>query len=182
MDWGVKSQKWRDARCDVAEANGMKSSCKTHRRYRVCLLVVALGLLSSTGCVRRTMLIRSYPEGAVVYVDHQEQGTTPLQLPYTYYGAHRILVEKDGYETQEVDERFDPPWYQIPPLDFFFETMWPFEMRDDRIVDFHLTPQQQVRQTDLRDRAESLRANVNDGFVTPLINEVGEGRQATDYR
>lgn len=154
------------------------SSLGSHRiAVRAVLSLLVILLMSSTGCVRRTMLVRSYPEGAVVYVDHQEVGTTPVMVPYQYYGAHRILVEKDGFETQEVDERFDPPWYQIPPLDFFFESVWPSEIRDDRVVDFHLTPQQQVRQTDLRDRAESLRSNVASGFVTPLLDS-GQDRPA----
>ena len=113
----------------------------------------------------------------MVYVDQQEVGITPVQVPFTYYGAHRILLEKDGFETVEVDERVDPPWYQIPPIDFFAENLWPREIRDDRIIDFQLQPQVEVREHDLRERAETLRSNVRNGFVTPLIE--GESTRPT---
>lgn len=146
-------------------------SATWQRQVAVLLFILTAGIACSSGCVRRSMLIRTQPAGAVVYVDQQEYGMSPVRVPFTYYGAHRIRVEKDGFETVEVDQRVDAPWYQIPPLDFFYENLWFKEIRDDRVVDFQLEPQKQVREFELRERAEQLRANVQSGMVVPLREE-----------
>jgi hypothetical protein len=32
------------------------------------------------------------------------------------------------------------PWYQVFPLDFVTENLWPWEIRDERVVDLAMTP------------------------------------------
>ena len=48
---------------------------------------------------------------------------------------------KDGYETVTEEHKSPTPWYQYPVVDFFAENLWPFEVRDERILDFDLPPQ-----------------------------------------
>jgi len=135
-------------------------------------LAAAVGcfLLADTGCVKRKLTIRSQPEGALVYVDQQEVGQTPLSVPFTYYGTREILLEKDGYQTVKEKHRIRMPWYQIPPLDFITENLISKEIHDERVLDFQLQPQVPTDETQLQHRAEQLRQNVNQGLVTPLIN------------
>ncbi|MFN0195160.1 MAG: PEGA domain-containing protein [Planctomycetaceae bacterium] len=120
------------------------------------------------GCVRRRLTIRSNPPGALVYVDDQEIGVTPASTPFTYYGTRKIQIFADGYEPLTVKQPMTIPWYEIPPLDFFFENLWPFELRDEREVQFDLLPQQVVPNEKLIERAEQLRGNLRAGVVTPL--------------
>ena len=41
---------------------------------------------------------------------------------------------RDGHQ----EHKFTTPWYQYPVMDFFAENLWPFEVRDERILDFEL--------------------------------------------
>ena len=59
-------------------------------------------------------------------------------------------------------------WYEIPPLDFFAENLWPYELRDEREVQFDLQPQQVVPTEQLLDRAENLRTSALQGTVAPI--------------
>lgn len=121
--------------------------------------VAALALVCAamSGCVQRRMTIRSNPPGALVYVDNYEIGRTPVSTDFIYYGTRSIRLEADGYQTYTAQQQFWPPWYQIPPIDFVSETLWPGEIRDERVVDFTLTPQIIVPTDALMTRANELR-------------------------
>ena len=137
------------------------------------LLILAMLLfigLTSTGCVRRRLTIRSNPPGAHVFVDDQEIGFTPVSTSFVYYGTRTIRLEKDGFETLTVKQNFHPTWYEIPPLDLVSETLYPGELRDERGADFQLIPAQIVPQQDLINRAEGLRGTASQGQAIPLIN------------
>jgi hypothetical protein len=103
------------------------------------------------------MTIVTNPPGALAYVDNYEIGTTPCSTDYTFYGTRQIRLVKDGYETLVVNQPLPPPWYQIPPLDFFSETLLPNELRDERTLSYQLTQQVLVPTDHLLARAENLR-------------------------
>jgi len=136
---------------------------------RCCVFaLVAVAYVSANGCVRRRMTINSNPAGAVVYVDDRDIGKTPVSTPFTYYGTREIQLVKDGYETLTVQQRFPPQWYQIPPLDFFSENLWPWELRDERIVNLEMAPQENVSTDEILRRGENLRQTSTAGFIAPL--------------
>ena len=132
------------------------------------LLIAIVLFATQSGCVRRRMTIRSNPPGARVYIDNQEIGVTPVSTAYTYYGTRTVRLERDGFETLTVSQNFHPPWYEVPPIDFFSETVWPRELRDERVLDFELVPQQIVPTAQLLERAEGLRAQAQQGHAIPL--------------
>jgi hypothetical protein len=148
-----------------------------HQAYRlaVCGCLAAICLFS-TGCLRRRLTVRTNPPGAQVFVDDQEIGTTPCSASFVYYGTRKVTVMKDGYKTETVFQKLNPPWYQIPPLDFISENLMPNEIRDERIVDIQLSTEQIVPQQKLLDRAQSLRDGARSGVVTPLIGAVVESK------
>lgn len=122
----------------------------------LCVLMVLWGLAAS-GCVRRRMTIRSNPPGARVFVDNFEIGRTPCSTDFLYYGNRQIRLIKDGYETVNVKQPIPAPWYQVPPLDFFSENLVPSRIRDERTINFVLTPQAMVPTDQLLSRAEGWR-------------------------
>lgn len=140
------------------------------------LLIAAVLLLTCSGCLRRRLTIRSDPPGAVVYVDRRPEpiGVTPVSTSFTYYGTRQIQLVKDGYETLTIRQNFSPPWYEIPPLDFIVENLWPKEIRDERIVSVHLEPQRTVSAEEVVARAQQLRQNTYQGIATPLRPAVPE--------
>jgi hypothetical protein len=134
-------------------------------RGLVLLAVVAISMLP--GCVRRRLMIRSNPPGAMVYVDNQPIGQTPCATSFTYYGTREIRLVKPGYETLTINQPIPAPWYQIPPIDFVSENLVPNEIHDFRTVTFNLQPQVIVPIDQLIARGEQLRAGTLQGAVVP---------------
>ncbi|MGC6441973.1 MAG: PEGA domain-containing protein [Rubripirellula sp.] len=139
-------------------------------RHRYLLRVIAvLGLISlvmSAGCVRRRMTVRTNPPGATVSVDNQVIGTTPAATSFVYYGTRELRIEKDGYRTETVLRKINPPWYQLPGLDFISESLWPGEIRDERVIEVELVPKEMEKTDKVIDRADSLRSQSLTGMVT----------------
>ncbi len=109
-------------------------------KYTAVSFLVIFATLTLTGCVRRRLTIRTNPPGAMVYVDRQPIGMTPVSTKFTYYGTRHFEIVKDGYRTEKFLRRFNPPWYELPGLAFVSETLWPFEKRDERVVDVQMSP------------------------------------------
>ena len=134
-----------------------------------CLGFVLIGTCL-LGCVRRRMTVLSDPPGALVYVDDQEIGVTPVSAPFTYYGTRKIQLLKDGYETLTVKQTFTAPWYELPPLDFISENLWLHEIHDEQLVNFQLQPQQILPTEKLLERAEGMRVGASQGYTPALPN------------
>ncbi|MCD0462180.1 PEGA domain-containing protein [Roseiconus lacunae] len=141
---------------------------KFHVHCGFTVLLVCTGTLLCTGCVRRRMTVRTNPPGAMVSVDNQVIGSSPAATPFTYYATREFRIEADGYETETIRRRFNPPWYQWPGIDFITETLWPGELRDERIIDVTLRPRVQPPDEEVISRAEGLRNQTRSGMVTGL--------------
>src|SRR6187399_2680150 len=135
---------------------------------RLILVLMAAHLLFAVGCVRRRLTVRTTPPGAQVFVDDQEIGTTPCSAAFVYYGTRKITIMKDGYKTETIFQKIPPPWYEYPLIDFFAENAVPREIRDERIVDVQLSPQELMPQQKLLDRASALRDSARSGSITPM--------------
>lgn len=139
----------------------------TNRRQAVTgVLLAASAVLTCGGCVRRRLTVRTSPPGAVISVDNQLIGTSPAASSFTYYGTREIRIEKDGYRTETVKRTINPPWYQYPILDFVSETLWPWEIRDERIIDVELVPETLEPAENVLMRADQLRSQSRAGVVT----------------
>lgn len=112
------------------------------------------------------MTVRSNPPGAMAYIDKQPIGLTPVSTSFTYYGTRNFELVRDGYRPERFLRKISPPWYAIPPLDFFTETLWPFEQRDERIIDVQLTPAPVVSAEALIEGGEQLRLQSSQGIAS----------------
>lgn len=148
-----------------AEFHGRMIASFTPLRF-TCLAAATVALCVSTGCVRRRMTVRTNPPGAMVSVDNQVIGASPASTPFVYYGTREFRIEADGYRTETIRRRFNPPWYQWPGIDFVAETLWPGEVRDERIIDVTLVPKTIPPAQEVIDRADSLRQQSTAGVVT----------------
>lgn len=139
----------------------------TRGAVSLCWLLIVAAVTS--GCVQRRMTIRSDPPGALVYVDDYEIGNTPVSTDFVYYGTRKIRLVKDGYETLTVRQPFPMPWYQIFPLDFVTENVWPGEIRDERNVSLTMVPAASMPADQVVARAELSRAQARalPGATTP---------------
>ena len=141
----------------------------TTRRLTALLLI---GIFCA-GCVERRLLIRTNPPGAMAYVDDYQVGLTPIGTSFTYYGTRKIRLVKDGYQPLTVYERINPPWYEIPPFDFFAENILRREIRDTRVLEYQLIPQPVSPPQQLLERAQSLRSRAATQPPLPAVGEPG---------
>ena len=93
----------------------------------------------TTGCVRRALTIRTDPPGALVYVNDELKGKSPVTYDFVWYGWHRVMIRKEGYERVEDRKQLRAPRYLWIPLDLAMELL-PFPIRDTRTWDYTLAP------------------------------------------
>ncbi len=96
-------------------------------------------ILSTAGCVYRSLTIRTDPPGALVYVNDQLKGESPVTYDFMWYGTHRVTLRKDGFERLDDQKLLRAPVYFWIPFDLAFELI-PFRMHDIREWSYTLTP------------------------------------------
>jgi hypothetical protein len=122
------------------------------------LLATALGaLLTLPGCIERALEVRTNPPGALVVIDGEEAGTTPVTQTFLHYGTHEFIFSKEGYRRKKLLQEVRPPWYEEIPLDFFVEMVWPFTVTDGHVYSYDLEPIIPVEKKAFVERAEELR-------------------------
>lgn len=67
-------------------------------------LIAALIALGTLGCVQRTITITSNPTGALVHLNDEEVGRTPLTVPFTFYGTYDVRVAYDDARWMTLPE------------------------------------------------------------------------------
>lgn len=98
------------------------------------LAVFALVLVALGGCVERVMKIETDPQGALITVNDEEVGVSPVKFSFLWYGDYDIIARKSGYRTLKTHYRVHPPWYQYAPIDLVAETLLPVTIRDEHVV------------------------------------------------
>lgn len=120
---------------------------------------IALGFLVAlvAGCVERTVTITTVPDGATVILNDQEVGTSPVTVPFTWYGDYDLICRKQGFATDERKLHLSTPWYQIPLVDLVTENLTPVTYRDHRSFQIDLQPEQLPTRDELLSRGAEFR-------------------------
>jgi len=135
------------------------------------LLITAV-LLGFTGCVERTLSVRTDPPGALVEMNDLEIGRTPVERDFEWYGKYDVTVRKDGYQTVKTQTTLDTPWYELVPLDLVAELL-PFKFHDRQQVDYQLVPTQTEpgHAGELLDRAKQMQGELGIGLRTHIATQ-----------
>jgi len=123
----------------------------------------------ATGCVERRMTIRTNVDnqgGALVSIDDQEVGYSPVSTGFTYYADREIRLIKDGHETVTLVQPIEAPWWDSLLVEFFVENLWPFTVRDDREFHYELPPTVAVSTGEVIQRGQQLRSEAHAGAET----------------
>jgi hypothetical protein len=126
-------------------------------RRRALLLSALLAAGLSGGCVERKFVVETDPPNALVLVNNDRLGSSPAYGSFVYYGKYNFTLMLPGYETLHVQECLTPPWYEWWPLDFFFETLWPFELEDNHAFRYRMVPVQIPNTEDVLRRSTEVR-------------------------
>jgi hypothetical protein len=117
--------------------------------------MVATSLLP--GCVERRYTIRTDPPGALVIVNSEPLGTTPVSKSFTFYGDRTVRIIKEGYQTKDMVVPFPAPWYDNVVTEFFSENAVPYTIRDEIELNYKLDPAVAPPTLDVVNRAEATR-------------------------
>ena len=72
-------------------------------------------------------------------MDGKEQGVTPADIPFKWYGTHALGLEKDGYNHLEKNITLKSPPYLWIPFDLVMELI-PININDKHSFSFDMTP------------------------------------------
>src|SRR5688500_8387276 len=81
------------------------------------IMLLTLPLFAAPGCVQRTLQVESDPPGALVYLNGEEAGRTPMRKNFVWYGTYDVQLRKEGYHTLSRETKVWAPWWQWPPID-----------------------------------------------------------------
>lgn len=121
----------------------------------VCMTAVALA-----GCVERQLTINTEPQGAMIVLNDQEIGISPVTVPFNWYGDYWVRVSKDGYETLNTHRELEAPLHDYLPFDFFAQILYPGHLVDAYEWTFELAPKEYPTREELIEHARSLRTEL----------------------
>jgi hypothetical protein len=132
------------------------------RLFASVLLAALLG-----GCVERTLTVQSDPPGALVFMNDQEVGRTPLTRRFIWYGYYDVQVRKEGYQTLNTTTSIIAPWWQWVPFDFVAELL-PLRLEDSHLVSYTLKrlSNVQIDPESIVDRGQVLGERLESGHPT----------------
>lgn len=123
------------------------------------LVLVMPVLILTSGCVERKLTIVTQPSDAVVWLNDEEIGRTPVTVNFNWYGDYRVRIEKSGYEILNTHQEMKRPLHDVFPLDFFAECVWPGRIVDAYTWNYNLTPYQSPSSQDLIKSAQSAKSS-----------------------
>lgn len=136
--------------------------------HRVRWLGILLCGLTCVGCakVQRTLSINSDPPGALLFMNDQEVGRTPVTRDFIWYGWYQLELRKEGYKTLKTRAEVIAPAWQWPPFDLAADFS-PARLKDKHKLLFKLEPEELPPSNDeMLGRAEQLRLQLESSAFT----------------
>ena len=133
------------------------------RKYNLLayLFIVTILALTLSGCVERKLTINTKPQGALVILNDEEIGTSPVTVSFNWYGDYNVAIRKQGYETLKTHRKLKGPWYDAFPFDFFAQIISPERIVDSYEWSFELKEKQQPAREQLIQNAEELKSQLH---------------------
>jgi hypothetical protein len=116
-----------------------------------------IALTTLAGCVERKLTINTRPQGAVVTLNDEEIGESPVTVNFNWYGDYYVRISKEGYETLKTNRDLKGPWYDYFPFDFFAQIVNPNRIVDSYEWTFELSPRRQISRDKLIENAQELK-------------------------
>jgi hypothetical protein len=110
-----------------------------------------------SGCVERRLTINTKPEGALVVLNDEEIGTSPVTVSFNWYGDYWVRISKPGFETLDTHRKLKGPWYDHFPFDFFAQIVNPKRIVDSYEWTFELSPKQEISREELIQKAQEIK-------------------------
>ena len=138
------------------------------------LLLTITGLVFSIltcGCIERELKIDTTPDGAMVELNDEQIGQTPVTVSFNWYGDYYVRLTKDGYETLSTHRNLKAPWYDHFPFDFFVGVLWPDRIVDSHEWTFELEEKKEITRDELLQKADELQKEMVTGELLNAVEE-----------
>ena len=127
------------------------------KRNLVVLTVISLVTVTSlSGCVERKLTINTEPQGAMVVLNDEEIGNSPVTVSFEWYGDYNVRVSKEGFETLKTHRKLKGPWYDGFPFDLL-TLLNPERTVDEYEWTFELESQKEINREELIQKAQELK-------------------------
>jgi len=124
----------------------------------ICLIASVLTSAAFfAGCVERRLIINTEPKGAIVFLNDEEIGTSPVTTSFMWYGDYNVRMQKPGYETLKTHRKLKAPWYDYFPFDLFAQILYPGKIVDSYQWKFNMNPQKEISREQLIKNAKKLK-------------------------
>ena len=110
--------------------------------------------------MERRLTINTQPQGALIVLNDEEIGVSPVTTSFEWYGDYWVRISKDGYETLDTHRNLKGPWYDQFPFDFF-AMLNPKRTIDSYEWTFELKSQKQPTSEELIQRAEEIKKQLD---------------------
>ena len=126
------------------------------RNLFVLTIIGVVTVTSLSGCVERKLTINTEPQGAMVVLNDEEIGNSPVTVSFEWYGDYNVAIRKVGFETLKTHRKLKAPWYDGFPFDFL-TLLNPERTVDEYEWTFELEPKKEVSREELIRKAEELK-------------------------
>ena len=127
------------------------------KRSLVFLAIVGLmAAIILSGCVERKLTINTEPQGAMIVLNDEEIGNSPVTVSFEWYGDYNVRVSKEGFETLKTHRELKGPWYDGFPFDLL-TLLNPERTVDEYEWTFELEPEKEINREELIQNAQELK-------------------------
>jgi hypothetical protein len=121
----------------------------------IVLLIVLAVFCFCIGCVERKLTIVTEPSGALVALNDEEIGISPVTVAFEWYGDYSVRISKDGCRTLNTHQNLKRPLKDKFPFDLLAD-MFTTKI-DEYTWSFKLEPNQPIQKDELIKAATALR-------------------------
>lgn len=121
----------------------------------IALVVILATFCFCCGCVERKINIITEPPGALVALNDEEIGVSPVTVGFEWYGDYAVRISKDGYQTLYTHQKLKRPLKDVFPFDLLADMCT--TKVDEYTWTFKLEPRQQIQKDELIKSATSFQ-------------------------
>ena len=127
-----------------------------HNSFPLMVVILSVSVLLA-GCVERKLTINTEPQGAIVVLNDEEIGLSPVTVAFEWYGDYNVTLRKEGFETLKTHRKLKGPWYDAFPFDLFAQLIIPNRIVDSYNWTFKLEGKKQISRDRLIQNAQELK-------------------------
>ena len=122
-----------------------------------------------TGCVERKITIITEPAGAIVSLNDEEIGASPVTVGFEWYGDYSVRITKQGYQTLNTHQDLKRPLRDRAPFDLFDDIL--SKRTDEYTWRFKLEPYKQLEKEQMIEDAKKLQKQTAEEMSQPVMKK-----------